>query len=102
MSEYEESGCDFTTDRLMRLFDEERRFRWQSAMDKLNFTHAYCQTGISVSINGCINPLRNDLPKTCPNLPFSSMFTQRMSRKKTSRKFFYADDVELSGKEKIV
>jgi hypothetical protein len=40
LSEYEENGCDVTVDRLMRLLDEERRVKWQSAMEKLDFTHS--------------------------------------------------------------
>jgi len=34
------TGCDVTADRLMRLLDEERRVRWQSAMEEMDFTHS--------------------------------------------------------------
>jgi len=40
LKKYDESGCDVTVDRLMRLLDKERRIRWQSAMEEMDFTYS--------------------------------------------------------------
>ncbi|KAL4135052.1 hypothetical protein QTP88_006714 [Uroleucon formosanum] len=40
LSEYEQTKSEVTSDRLTKLFDEERRQRWVKAMEEMDFSHS--------------------------------------------------------------
>lgn len=58
LQEYEQSGSEVTANRLMALLDEERKNRWTSAMEEMDYTHSSRKSWALLRKLGAAQPSR--------------------------------------------
>lgn len=61
LEEYEQDGSEVSANRLLALLDEERKQRWQTAMDELDFIHSSRKSWALLRKLGAAQPTRKEI-----------------------------------------